>query len=136
MRFAGPKFDLQEIRTAADRAAKLTSQLLAFSRRQVLQPAVLDMNKVVQDIARMLQRLIGEDIEIVFDLDPGLEHVWADRGRLEQVIMNLAVNARDAMPDGGKLMLCTACGRPLGFSSCRDTPTFRKAICRRRPAGS
>jgi two-component system cell cycle sensor histidine kinase/response regulator CckA len=99
------KMDL--ILQASARAASLTRQLLAFSRQQVLQPKVLDLNLVVAETEKMLHRLIGEDVELVTVLDPDLEHVKADPGQLEQIIMNLAVNARDAMPDGGRLTLRT-----------------------------
>src|SRR5438093_3669777 len=99
---------IEEIQRAGDRAAALTGQLLAFSRRQVLAPKELDLNKVVGDVGGMLRRLLGEDIEILTVLQPGLGIVKADPGQFEQVIMNLAVNARDAMPKGGKLLLETA----------------------------
>lgn len=98
---------IEEIQRAGDRAATLTSQLLAFSRRQVLAPKTLDLNKVVGDMGGMLRRLLGEDIELLTVLQPGLGIVRADPGQFEQVIMNLAVNARDAMPKGGKLILET-----------------------------
>jgi PAS domain S-box len=100
--------DVAEIRNAADRAAALTRQLLSFSRRQVLQPAPLDVNAVVSGAEGLLRRLIGPEIEIVSRLDPAAGMVNADRGQLEQVIMNLVVNARDAMPDGGVLTVETA----------------------------
>jgi signal transduction histidine kinase/CheY-like chemotaxis protein len=99
---------LQQIRRAADRAASLTQQLLAFGRKQVLQPKVLDLNDAVADIQRMLSRVIGEDIELVATLHPSLLSVKADPGQVEQVLMNLAVNARDAMPQGGKLRMETS----------------------------
>jgi two-component system cell cycle sensor histidine kinase/response regulator CckA len=98
----------EQIRKAADRAAGLTRQLLAFSRKQVLQPKVLDLNAVVLDVEKMLQRLIGEDIQLVTVLSEALGRVRADRGQIEQVIVNLSVNARDAMPRGGKLIIETA----------------------------
>src|SRR5947209_2102464 len=97
-----------EIKRASDRAAALTRQLLAFSRKQMLQPKVIDLNSVVTDIDKMLRRLIGEDIDLLTVLDHTLGSVKADPGQLEQVIINLAVNARDAMPKGGKLTIETA----------------------------
>jgi PAS domain S-box-containing protein len=100
--------ELDEIRTAAERAASLTRQLLAFSRRQVLERRVLDVSDLIAHTERMLRRLIGEDVELVTVLSPALRRVSADAGQLEQVIMNLAVNARDAMPRGGKLTIETA----------------------------
>jgi PAS domain S-box-containing protein len=99
--------DVNLIHQTAERAASLTRQLLAFSRKQLLHPKVLDLNTVVADMDKMLQRLIGEHIEFATVLHPGLGRVKVDPGQMEQVIMNLAVNARDAMPQGGKLMIET-----------------------------
>ena len=99
--------DADEIHKAAERAAGLTRQLLAFSRQQVLQPTVLEVNNLVSDLEKMLRRLLGEDVELSTRLAPTTGRVKADPGQLEQVIMNLAVNARDAMPNGGKLTLET-----------------------------
>ena len=98
---------LEQIENASDRAASLVRQLLAFSRRQVLQPEVLDLNRIVADIGKMLGRLLGEDVELATELDPGLGQVQADPGQLEQVLMNLVANARDAMPHGGRLTIET-----------------------------
>jgi len=100
--------DVEEIRKASERAASLTRQLLAYSRRQMLQPKVLDLNVVVAEMDKMLRRLIGEHIALVAALQSDLGHVRADPNQIEQVIVNLAVNARDAMPDGGKLTIETA----------------------------
>lgn len=100
--------EIEEITKAAERASSLTSQLLAFSRKQVLQPQVLDLNAVIARTEKMLQRLIGEDLELITVLHPELGRVKADPGHMEQIIMNLAVNARDAMPGGGKLTIETA----------------------------
>ena len=100
--------EVEHIDAAAERAASLTRHLLAFSRKQVLQPKVIDLNSLVMNLDKMLRRLIGEDIEVVTVPAPNLGFVNADPGQIEQVIMNLVVNARDAMPDGGKLTLETA----------------------------
>jgi PAS domain S-box-containing protein len=100
--------DVELIEKTAERAAVLTRQLLAFSRKQVLQPRVLDLNTAVVQMGRMLQRLIGEDIDLVLVARPGLGRVYADPGQIEQVVLNLAVNARDAMPRGGRLTIETA----------------------------
>jgi PAS domain S-box-containing protein len=99
---------IEEIRKAGERAASLTRQLLAFSRKQMLEPRILDLNEVVRHIEEMLSRLIGEDVRFVVKLDPQLGSIRADAGQVEQVIMNLAVNARDAMPRGGQLSIETA----------------------------
>jgi signal transduction histidine kinase/ActR/RegA family two-component response regulator len=100
--------EVEEIKKAVRRASSLIQQLLAFSRRQVLQLKVLDLNAVILNIQQLLQRLIGEDIELVIVPAPVLRHVKADPGQIEQVLMNLALNARDAMPKGGKLTIETA----------------------------
>jgi PAS domain S-box-containing protein len=100
--------NITEIQNASERAASLTRQLLAFSRKQVLQPRVLQVNEVVQNMEKMLRRLIGEDVELSIVFDRALGRIKADPGQLEQVIMNLAVNARDAMPRGGKLTVSTS----------------------------
>jgi len=99
---------VDEMLKAGHRAASLTRQLLAFSRQQVMDPKVLDLNLVVKDMEKMLKRLISEDIQLKTDLDPELVRIKADQGQLEQVIMNLAVNARDALPKGGELVLSTS----------------------------
>jgi signal transduction histidine kinase len=98
----------EQIEKVAHLAAGLTRQLLIFSRKQVIEPRVLDLNAVILDIKKMLRRLIGENIEFCTLLDPAAGHIKADPGQIEQVIMNLAVNARDAMPKGGKLTVTTA----------------------------
>jgi PAS domain S-box-containing protein len=99
--------NLEEIRNAAERAAGLTRQLLAFSRKQVLTPKAMDLNRTVGEMDKMIRRLIREDIELVTMLEPRLGEVWADPGQMEQVILNLALNARDAMPRGGQLTIET-----------------------------
>ena len=103
----GQRQKIDEVKKAAERAASLTRQLLAFSRKQVLEPKVIDLNDVVAEADKMLRRLIGEDIHLVTMCDPGLWRVKADPGQLLQVTINLAVNARDAMPRGGKLTIET-----------------------------
>jgi two-component system, cell cycle sensor histidine kinase and response regulator CckA len=114
---AGPgAAELEEVLRAAERATQLTQQLLAFSRQQVLEPVVLDLTAAANALVPMLRRLIGEDIEIAVLAEPGLPPVLADRSQIEQVILNLCVNARDAMPTGGTLTIetraVTFAGRP------------------------
>jgi PAS domain S-box-containing protein len=100
--------NIEQIKKAGERSALLTHQLLAFSRKQVLQPKVLDLNGIISETEKLLRRLIGEDVELVTRLAPELGSVMADPGQIEQVIMNLVINARDAMPQGGKLIVETA----------------------------
>ncbi|MCD4784564.1 MAG: PAS domain S-box protein [Candidatus Eremiobacteraeota bacterium] len=100
--------DIQEIGKAGSQASTLTRQLLAFSRKQVLQPRVLNINSVVANVEKMIRRLIGEDIELVSVLHPDLGQITADPGQIEQVIINLVVNARDAMPRGGRIIIETS----------------------------
>ena len=100
--------NLSEIIKAGNRASSLTRQLLAFSRKQSIEPVVLDLNSVVSDTEKMLRRLIGEDIDLTMKRDPKLKRVKADKGQIEQILMNLVVNARDAMPRGGRLAIETA----------------------------
>jgi PAS domain S-box-containing protein len=114
---------VREIRRAGDRAAELTMQLLAFSRKQVLRPKVLNLNDIVRDSDKMLRRIIGEDVELVCLLDPELRAIEADPGQLHQVIVNLAVNARDAMPEGGKLIIETANSQDIDDEISADGPS-------------
>jgi PAS domain S-box-containing protein len=100
--------DLEEIHKAAQRATTVTRQLLAFSRKQILQPRVIDLNQIVNGLESMLRRLLGEDIELALLTANRIRPLYADPGQIEQVIMNLSVNARDAMPTGGKLLIETA----------------------------
>jgi PAS domain S-box-containing protein len=102
---------IEEIRAAGERAAALTKQLLAFGRRQISRPRPLDLNAVIRDAAQMLQRLIGEDITLETRLEPALDAVEADPGQIHQVLLNLSINARDAMTDGGVLTIATANAR-------------------------
>jgi nitrogen-specific signal transduction histidine kinase/CheY-like chemotaxis protein len=100
--------NIEEIKRASERAADLTKQLLAFSRKQIMEMQVLDLNLILQKLDKMLHRVLGEDIKLVTILTEGIGKVKVDPGQIEQVIINLAVNARDAMPDGGKLTIETA----------------------------
>ncbi len=113
--------EIEEIQKAGERAANLTRQLLAFSRKQLFEPRVLDVNALIVESSRMLARLIGEHIRFVTDLEPDLGHVRADPGQIEQVIVNLVVNARDAMPDGGTLTIRT---RNAGADGALPRPRF------------
>jgi two-component system cell cycle sensor histidine kinase/response regulator CckA len=125
---ANPRRDLvEQMKGAGERAAGLTRQLLAFSRRQVLAPRVLDLNAVVADLEKMLRRVIGEDVTLTTDLQPDLDPVKADPGQIEQVLMNLAVNARDAMPTGGSLVIETR-NVELDDASIRSGPHVLLAI--------
>jgi len=116
--------DVEEVRKAAMRAAELTRQLLVFSRQQVITPKVLDLNEVVTSVDRMVARILGEDIELVSVPAAGLRHVLADRNNVEQVILNLVVNARDAMPTGGKLTIETG-NAELDSEYAREHPGVR-----------
>jgi signal transduction histidine kinase/ActR/RegA family two-component response regulator len=107
MRQADASVAAEEIRKAGERAAALTRQLLAFSRRQILKPEVVNLNSIIHGLESMLRRLIGAHITLSVQLDPGLKPVIADPGQIEQVIINVTVNARDAMPGGGQVMLAT-----------------------------
>ncbi len=113
--------EVEEIRNAAEGASTLTRQLLAFSRRQVVEPRVLDLNLVVERLEKMLRRITGEDVELVTRFAPGLPSIRADAGQLEQVLMNLVVNSRDAMPTGGRLLIETA-AMELGDEYQREHP--------------
>ena len=99
---------LADIRSAVTRATELTRQMLAFGRKQILEPKVLDLNQLVQGVLRMLMRLLGEDVEIQVELETGIGAIFADPAQVEQALVHLAINARDAMPDGGKLRVYTS----------------------------
>jgi len=115
---------VMQIKRAADRATGLTRQLLAFSRRQILRPVVVDLNSIIEDTEKMLHRLIGENIELRLDLQPGLGRALADPGQVEQILMNLIVNARDAMPRGGRIDIITR-NRELDERQARQRPGGR-----------
>jgi two-component system, cell cycle sensor histidine kinase and response regulator CckA len=100
--------NIEQIRNAGQRAAALTSQLLAFGRKQIMQPEILDLNAVIENMSSMLRRMIGEDIDFISKTQPDLGKINADPGKIQQIILNLVVNARDAMPSGGKLVIETA----------------------------
>jgi len=100
--------DVEEIKRAANRAAALTRQLLAFSRKQVMQPRRVNLNEIIRNIQTLLAKLVGDEIELLVDADASLGDVRADPGQIEQVLMNLAANARDAMPEGGRLTIATS----------------------------
>jgi signal transduction histidine kinase len=112
---------LEEIQSSAERAAGLTHRLLAFSRRQAVEPAVLSLNLLIDDFRRMLRPIIGENIRLTTELNPELGLLVADRGRMEQVLLNLVVNAREAMPDGGSLRIAT-CNAAPGHSPLGERP--------------
>ncbi|MCE9582654.1 MAG: response regulator [Planctomycetes bacterium] len=114
--------EMDEILKAGDRASSLTRQLLAFGRKQVLQPQVIEVNAIVADTEKLLRRLIGENIQLEMTLAPDAGRVRADRGQIEQVLINLAVNARDAMPAGGRLSLRTARVAAVAVASAPGTP--------------
>jgi len=124
------------IEKAAERAAELTRQLVAFSRKQVLQPKVIDLNAVVTHVGTMLRRVIGERVELVMSLKPRLWRVKADPGQIEQVIMNLALNARDAMPAGGRLTIETSERRISGLSRGRPVRPGRYVVLAVGDSGS
>jgi two-component system, cell cycle sensor histidine kinase and response regulator CckA len=100
--------DVEQIRRAAERATRLTHQLLAFGRREVVRPELLDLNEVVSEVQELLRRTLGEHVELIVSRSPSLRRIFADPGQVEQVLVNLAVNARDAMPGGGRLSVDTA----------------------------
>ena len=126
--------ELSEILRTTDRAASLTRQLLAFSRKQVLQPRVLDLNVLVEQVAELLPPVLGDDIQLIMDLQPDVGSVRADAAQIEQVIMNLVFNARDAMPRGGKLTIRTANSYPddawlARHPGVRPGPYVMLAVC-------
>ena len=114
--------DIKEILTATDRASALTGQLLAFSRNQVISPKVLDLNDVVRETENMLRRVVATNIELITTLDDSMGHILADRGQIEQVLLNLTINAADAMPEGGTLSIRTQRARLDDSFSLKDRP--------------
>ena len=120
--------DLAMIRDAGDRAAALTAQLLAFSRRTIIAPKALNLNDLVERLVKMCKRIIGENIVLTTHLDPDLDPVMADAGQIEQVVMNLVVNARDAMPRGGRLSPSAAAFTSAASIS-RSSGRPRSATC-------
>jgi two-component system cell cycle sensor histidine kinase/response regulator CckA len=120
--------DVKEIGSVARRAASLTRQLLSFSRRQIIKVAPIDLGELVVRMEPMLRRLIGEDIELIIEAGPDLAAVKADAGQIEQVVMNLALNARDAMPDGGRLTIETRAGI-LDEEACRAVSDAKPGQC-------
>ncbi|MFH0925140.1 MAG: PAS domain S-box protein [bacterium] len=119
--------DIEAIKKAGDRAGALTRQLLTFSRRRVLQPKVVDLNELIKDIEKLLLRLIGEDISLITNLDLKLERIKADPGQIEQIIMNLIVNAKDAMPNGGRLIIKTE-NTILDKNCCKNPPEISSGL--------
>ncbi|MDQ3223830.1 MAG: ATP-binding protein, partial [Gemmatimonadota bacterium] len=126
--------DIEQIRHAGKRAAMLTRQLLAFSRRQILQPKVLSLNSVVEGLEPKLRRLLGTGVSLAVELDPALAPVMADPGQLEQVMVNLVVNARDAMPQGGQVTISTA-NRELDIAQAGGIPAGAYAVLTVRDTG-
>ncbi len=122
-----PRKQLQEIEKASGRATALTRQLLAFSRKQAITPEILNLNEVIADVQSMVSRLIGEQIRVETKLEPALAHTKADRSQIEQIILNLSVNARDAMPEGGTLTFATA-NAELDEAYARTHPGARKGM--------
>ncbi len=122
---------ISEIQHAGERAAALTGQLLAFSRRQILKPRVMNINESIHSVERILARLIGEDIDLITPLDESLGKVFADASQVEQILMNLSINARDAMPRGGRLTIQTTTASTADISECQklNIPADRNYIC-------